>query len=510
MGSCTQKLKKVNKEINQKRQKLNELSIQPSKNQSIQTQEYFQEKGQNKVLKQKDQSLNVHNFILIQTCKFSKVYSSVINTSNYSLIQVQGKGPKENIQIMQNNLTGRIRIMETLKRNDKNTKNYIDNLIANPLSHPNISQSHEIYQDEESVHIIHDYCSGGSLNSLNFRQGQGVNEQIALKVLFQMIESVNYLHIKGFNHGHLTYNSFSRMDESENYFIKLTDTKPIYVKPQITFEQMQYFAPEIINNIKDYSFARDVWSIGIIFYKLLTGNMPFVSTEPSKLILEIRKGIIQFNDLQFDKISIKSKGFLNTLLQYNPSKRSELKNIIMSPMYRKLVTETKEVCKSSSNSLMNFKQANIIQSLFLQFLVSQFCQNQQNEIYQMFNKYDKNGDSKLSKIEIYELLYQQLRSKEEAQQHVDLIFKAIDTDHNGSVDCHEFIRCIVDRQALITTPNLKAIFKLLSNGKGSIHKKRFMQCFSVNQKQADEMFALITKSKRITFKVFSRTMMELV
>ncbi|CAD8081196.1 unnamed protein product [Paramecium primaurelia] len=510
MGSCTQKLKKVNLENAQKRQKLKEIQIQNQKYQQIQSQEQIQEKRKKKMIMQNDQSLNIHNFILIQTCKLSKVYSIVSNTNKDNCIQIQGKGLKENIQIMQNNLTGRIRIMETLKWNDKNTQYYIDNLMANPLSHPNISQTHEMYQDDESIHIIHDYCSGGSLSSLNLKQGQGIDEQIALKVLFQMIESMNYLHIKGFNHGHLTYKSFSRTDESENYFIKLTDTKPIFIKPQITFEQIQFFAPEIIINDEEYSIARDVWSIGIIFYKLLTGNLPYVSTQLNKLKLEIRKGIIQYNDLQFDKISQRSKDFLNTLLQYNPSIRSDLNSIIKSPMYRKLVSQTKQVNKSSTGVLMNIKQANIIQSLFLQFLVSQFCQNQQNEIYLMFNKYDQNGDAKLSKNEIFELLHQQLRSKDQAQQHVDLIFKAIDTDHNGTIDCNEFIRCIVDRQALITTPNLKVIFKLLSNGKGSIHKKRFMQCFSVNQKQADEMFALITKSKRITFKVFSRTMMELV
>ena len=53
-----------------------------------------------------------------------------------------------------------------------------------------------------------------------------------------MIESMNYLHMKGLNHGHLTFNSFSRMDESENYYIKLTDTRPIYIKPSISFEQL--------------------------------------------------------------------------------------------------------------------------------------------------------------------------------------------------------------------------------------------------------------------------------
>ncbi|CAD8084128.1 unnamed protein product [Paramecium sonneborni] len=510
MGSCTQKLKKANQENLQKRQMQKSLQVQHSKNQSIQTQESVQEKKKKEKFLQTDQTLNIHNFILIQTCKLSKIYSIVQNNNKDHQISLQGKQVNEDQQIIQNNLTGRIRLMETVRLDDKQTKQYIDNLLANSLSHPNISQIHEMFQDEDYIHIIKDYCSGGKLCTLTIKQGQGIEELIALKVLVQMIESMNYLHMKGLNHGHLTFNSFSRMDESENNYIKLSDIKPIFIKPQTTFEHLQFFAPEIIDNEQEYSIARDVWSLGIIFYKLLTGNLPYSATQSSKLKSEIKKGIIQLTELQFDKISSRSKDLLNKLLQYNPSIRSDLNSIIKSPLYRKLVSQTKQISKQSVNTLTNIKPANVIQSLFLQFLVNQFCQNQQNEIYQMFNKYDQNGDAKLSKNEIFELIYQQTRSKDQAQQQVDQIFQFIDTDHNGTIDCDEFIRCIVDRQALITTPNLKVIFKMLSNGKGSIHKKRFMQCFQVNQNQTDEMFASITKSKRITFKVFSKTMMQLV
>lgn len=45
-------------------------------------------------------------------------------------------------------------------------------------------------------------------------------------------------------------------------------------------------------------------------------------------------------ELQFDKISSRSKDLLNKLLEYNPSTRSNLNSIIKSPLYRKLVSQT--------------------------------------------------------------------------------------------------------------------------------------------------------------------------
>lgn len=35
-----------------------------------------------------------------------------------------------------------------------------------------------------------------------------------------------------------------------------------------------YMAPEIVNK-KEYSFPVDIWALGIMLYKLITGNFPF-------------------------------------------------------------------------------------------------------------------------------------------------------------------------------------------------------------------------------------------
>lgn len=49
-----------------------------------------------------------------------------------------------------------------------------------------------------------------------------------------MMEATNYIHSKEFSHGHFTINSFSKIDESDSNFIKLTEIKPLYSKSQIT------------------------------------------------------------------------------------------------------------------------------------------------------------------------------------------------------------------------------------------------------------------------------------
>jgi serine/threonine protein kinase len=48
-------------------------------------------------------------------------------------------------------------------------------------------------------------------------------------------------------------------------------------------------APEILNQ-KSYTHAADVWSIGCIFFKLLTGNMPFLGRNYPELIGNLRRG----------------------------------------------------------------------------------------------------------------------------------------------------------------------------------------------------------------------------
>lgn len=52
-------------------------------------------------------------------------------------------------------------------------------------------------------------------------------------------------------------------------------------------------APEIVNKVH-YSFPADVWALGILLYKMITGTFPFRGTDDKELYRRINSGKIDF------------------------------------------------------------------------------------------------------------------------------------------------------------------------------------------------------------------------
>lgn len=55
-----------------------------------------------------------------------------------------------------------------------------------------------------------------------------------------------------------------------------------------------YCAPEVLKR-KDYDQKIDIWSLGVIFYKLLSGQSPFKGTSMEEIVAETLKKNINFD-----------------------------------------------------------------------------------------------------------------------------------------------------------------------------------------------------------------------
>ena len=84
-----------------------------------------------------------------------------------------------------------------------------------------------------------------------------------------------------------------------------------------------YMAPEIIQR-KDYDgFAADVWSVGVIMFVMLTGQMPFKGVNEKDLFSKISRGLFRIPEI----IDFEAKQLLNRILVLNPDKRPRASEI---------------------------------------------------------------------------------------------------------------------------------------------------------------------------------------
>ena len=87
-------------------------------------------------------------------------------------------------------------------------------------------------------------------------------------------------------------------------------------------------APEVLEGNK-YDHSADVWSLGCIFYEMLTGFSPFTGTNQTNLLENIAKGDYKFPKTL--KFSLQGLSFLNMCLQYNHESRPSLVELSTHP-----------------------------------------------------------------------------------------------------------------------------------------------------------------------------------
>lgn len=104
-----------------------------------------------------------------------------------------------------------------------------------------------------------------------------------------------------------------------------------------------YLAPEMIR--KDYDHKIDIWSAGVIFYILVTGNPPFnamvegangnMGIDSKKIKEKILKGKVNFKCKIFKKCDPEIREIIQMMLTYDPTQRPNAKDILQLPWFRR-------------------------------------------------------------------------------------------------------------------------------------------------------------------------------
>ena len=84
-------------------------------------------------------------------------------------------------------------------------------------------------------------------------------------------------------------------------------------------------APEVLNGTR-YNHKADVWSLGIVFFELVTGFTPFTGTNREDLKRNLEKGTYKLPKKL--KLSLQGLDFINCCLQFDPTKRMSWSDLI--------------------------------------------------------------------------------------------------------------------------------------------------------------------------------------
>src|SRR5215467_11942877 len=182
--------------------------------------------------------------------------------------------------------------------------------IQSQLDHPNIVRVYEFFAAEDNYYLVMEYVSGMSLRDLLARQGPPTPAQ-AVYLLKQALAALDYAHDfrsqedadyrhtgvihRDIKPANMLLDAKGRLKITDFGIVKVLGEQTEFAMTQSGFQPgtVEYMSPEqLLGN--DVDKRTDLYSLGVTFYEMLTGRLPFLRSATGS-DWEIRKGHIELD-----------------------------------------------------------------------------------------------------------------------------------------------------------------------------------------------------------------------
>jgi len=214
--------------------------------------------------------------------------------------------------------------------------------------HPNIVPLVQYGEDGNTGYIFTELVKGKPLGNYvkESDKGNGMDEQESLEILLQLVNGIDAVHKSNFTHNdikpeNIIYNPETKTAHIIDFGLS-TEVGPTGDLNECCGSP-HYMAPEVITQTKRHNaFLSDIWSLGLIFYFMLVGNLPWSNQESfPDLIQEILTGKITIPST----ISQAARQLLRGMLQLSPRARWSLQRI------KEFIIKTLEMIKRKVKSV---------------------------------------------------------------------------------------------------------------------------------------------------------------
>ncbi len=194
---------------------------------------------------------------------------------------------------------------------------------AGRLRHPQIVSVYDVGEESDLAYIVMDYIEGQPLNDLA-RKDRLLPAAKVYALIAQVAEALAYAHSQQVVHRDIKPGNILYRPETSR--ITVTDfgiariAEGAHTQTGEIFGSPLYMSPEQIRGQK-VGPASDIFSLGVTFYQLLCGSLPFVGDNIAELSFQIVQGRQRnIRDLR-PQLPASATRIINKALQKDPQKR---------------------------------------------------------------------------------------------------------------------------------------------------------------------------------------------
>lgn len=221
-----------------------------------------------------------------------EAFQDLILGSRYRLIHQVGKGGMAYVfkaydqmlerpvavKLLKQDFSGDLDFRERFKQEAKAAAN---------LSHPNIVTVHDFGIDPSGVFIVMEYIAGTDLKT-KIREKGFFPLSEGIELMIQACAGLGYAHRAGIVHcdvkpQNMLVTSDQRLKITDFGIARALSTLETETDQDVVWGSPQYFAPE--QALGEYPTpSTDVYSLGVVMYELITGQLPFEAGSVDELI----------------------------------------------------------------------------------------------------------------------------------------------------------------------------------------------------------------------------------
>jgi len=406
-------------------------------------------------------------------------------SDKYDVGNKLGEGTQGVVFIAQRKVDGAARAVKQVLKSSlrqAETKAFFKEIdIMKSMDHPNIVKLYDTFEDKKFFFLVMEVCSGGEL--LDRIIAQGFSESQAAIVVKQVLRAVFYMHENDIVHRDLKPENFLLGENgpiAEDNLLKLIDFGiACECKPgQVLTEKKGtafYVAPQVIS--RRYDNKCDLWSVGVIMYTLITGNVPFHGVDDLDTLTKVRAGLVRYDDKDWGKVSAEAKDFCKALLKRNPKLRIAAEDALNHPWIKVTAPQRHTALPSSFlTKLSEFRNLNIVKKAALQIVAGELDDDALKNMRDVFLSMDENGDGKLTVDEIRHGIQ---NAGIEIPQNLVQILEGVDADGSGIVDYTEFLAATLDSRSHLSEQVCRQAFaKFDRDGDGQIRVEELMHALA--------------------------------
>ena len=248
----------------------------------------------------------------------------------YEIIRSIGEGGMANVYLGYDTILDRNVAIKVLRGDLSNDEKFVrrfqrEALSASSLAHPNIVEMYDVGEDDGTYYIVMEYVEGKTLKQLLKKRGTLTLSE-AIDIMSQLTDGMAHAHDSYIIHRDLKPQNIMIKDDGQ---IKITDfgiamalNATQLTQTNSVMGSVHYLPPEQASG-KGCTIKSDIYSMGIIFYELLSGSLPFRGENAVEIALKHMKEPLPSLREEHPEIPQSIENIIRRATAKNPKNRYE-------------------------------------------------------------------------------------------------------------------------------------------------------------------------------------------